>query len=159
MSLTSRACIAGSWPTEAAVRLPWRRATLEKAAWLSDDTLLTIGWCLAPPRELTAHIVAAGESRPADARWIAYPRPDVGAPYGAGGVTLIRFPSPLDRQDEHAGLGLELKLLERFPLSPGAPLHDRLRCHLFAFLQGHLDDRVQLCHGEVPGLVAASYCG
>ncbi len=35
-------------------RLPWRKATLERAVWLADDTLLTVGWCLAPPGDLTA---------------------------------------------------------------------------------------------------------
>src|SRR5437660_2100557 len=81
------------WP----VRLPWRRAAIERAAWLSDDTLLTIGWCLAPPDTVTASLAAGGSSRPLQARWVSYPRPDVDAAGGAGRVAIIRFPSPRDR--------------------------------------------------------------
>ena len=79
------------------MRLPWRRAAVERTAWLADDTLLTVGWCLAPLGALTARLVSGGESRPVQARWCAYPRLDVEGPDGAGRVAVFRFSSPLDR--------------------------------------------------------------
>jgi GT2 family glycosyltransferase len=70
---------------------------LERAAWLADDTLLTVGWSMAPPADVTAQLVTADGSHTLEARWATYPRPDLDVADGAGRVTIIRLPSPLHR--------------------------------------------------------------
>jgi GT2 family glycosyltransferase len=148
------------------MRLPWRRAAVERAAWLSDDTLLTIGWCTVALGPVAARIESNGALHDVDARWCAYPRPDVDAPGGAGRVSLYRFPSPLDRfksgtlrvRSGNAEWTADMRRLQH----PGASLADTVargvgwldpgtRAEILAFLLNVLDTGgtsvVQLANG------------
>src|SRR5262245_23645350 len=75
------------------MRLPWRRGYLEAAAWLADDTLLAVGWCLAPAASLTAILECGHDTCPLTLRATDISRPDLpDRPHPVGKALVMDFP-------------------------------------------------------------------
>ena len=76
------------------MRLPWRRGYIESAAWLADDTLLAVGWCLAPAESLLGWTESAGQKTIVELRALGISRADLpDRPHAVGKVMILRFPA------------------------------------------------------------------
>jgi O-antigen biosynthesis protein len=74
--------------------LPRTPGWIDNAAWLSEDILLAIGWCLARDTDTIRASCNGGDGPVSlDASWTSYGRADFADPgYPAGKVMTIRFP-------------------------------------------------------------------
>src|SRR5205823_8733462 len=93
--------MAGANDAALAKSLRWREQTevsgyIDRAAWLSDDLLLLIGWFHAEPAEpLEACLIVDGQARPLEVRYTSYAKPNTPiADETAGKLLTVRLLNP-----------------------------------------------------------------
>src|SRR5881227_4437041 len=106
--------MSGANDAALATSLRWREREevsgyIDRAAWLSDDLLLLLGWFHAEPAQpLEACFIVDGEARPLEVRYTSYARPNTAiADETAGKLLTVRLLHPAQTSDELGRLVLK----------------------------------------------------